>query len=490
MSATPTPAVDAREAATPADAAPAMVAALGRFAHRLDLEAVPAGVRSQAKLCILDTMGCVASGSDEEDAMAALRVERETSLLGEASVVCSDIKLSAEAATRVNAFMGDIFELNDFIGGHASIGNVTAAVALAEAVGASGKELLEAVIAGIEVTARVYSGFYAKMKPYTEVGMVPIGIPASFGAAAAAARLLKLDERGTIQALAIAGALAGWNPAEVFFGEGGSIKPMVLGAQPGSTGILAARYARAGLSGPPGILESKVGYFATVSRGVDRDAVLGHRWYLAEPRRKLHSCCAYIHSMVESMGSLRRAGGAIADAAEIRISVPAYLIPAVSKERAPQNATETRFNARYCAALAAVEADTIRIEHSRDFRAYLARPDITDTMARIRIVPDPALTHFFQSRVTLLDRRGTATGRAECQAPKGAPANPMSDADVTDKFRDLASPHMGQSALEEYIARIAALEHARSSEWVATAFNPGPHHSARFRADTHRAPDR
>lgn len=455
----------------PTAAGPAMISALGRFAHRLDLEAVPAPVRTQAKLCILDTIGCIVSGSGEEDAMLVLQVERETSTRGESSVLCSEVKLSAEAATRVNAFMGDIFELNDFIGGHASIGNVTAAVALAEAVGASGRELLEAVIAGIEVTARVYSGFYAKMKPYTEVGMVPIGIPASFGVAAAAARLFKLDERCTAHALAIAGALAGWNPAEVFFGEGGSIKPMVLGAQPGSTGIQAARYARRGLTGPLAILESDVGYFATVSRGVDRGAVLDEaRWYLLEPRRKLHSCCAYIHSMVESMASLRRTGAAIGKAAEIRIAVPAYLVPAVSKAEAPRTATETRFNARYCAALAAVEADTIRVEHSRDFRTYLARAEVADVMARIRIVSDPSLTHFFQSSVTLLDVDGTPLGRAECRAPKGAPENPMSDGEVRDKFRDLAARHMDRAALDDYIARIAVLEDAPTSEWVATAF--------------------
>ena len=114
-----------------------------------------------------------------------------------------------EAAARVNAYMGDIFELNDLIGGHASIGNVSALLALAESIGATGGQLVEAVVVGLEVTARVYNGYYPAMKPYDEVGMNPVVFPSSYGVAAGAARLMGLTEAQLGDAMGIAGTLAG-----------------------------------------------------------------------------------------------------------------------------------------------------------------------------------------------------------------------------------------------------------------------------------------
>lgn len=446
-----------------------LISSLGHFAHHVKLATTPELVRTQGKLSILDTVGCVVSGGQDPDALVYLEVEKKMSQSRESLVFCTDIRLNPEAATRVNAFMGDIFELNDILGGHAGISNVTAGIALAEATGATGAELLEAVIAGIEVTTRVYTGFIARMKPFTETGMIPVGIPATFGVAATASRLLRLTEAQTTQAIAIAGALAGWNPAEVFFGNGGSIKPMVIGAWPGSVGILAARYAAAGMSGPERILESKVGYYATVSTGIDYDAVLDRSlWYLSRPKRKMHACCAFIHSSVEAMARLRRERAPLADAHEIRIAIPPQILPAVGKSAVPTTVTETRFSALYCAALAAVEADVIGVEHSFRFQSYLDRADVQDLMKRIRIVADPALPHYYHAIVTLHDKSGAETHRAENHAPKGSPENPMSDDEVRDKFRRLTREQVDGDMLERYIARMDRLENEPGTDWIAS----------------------
>ncbi|MDO8279694.1 MAG: hypothetical protein Q7T63_16410 [Burkholderiaceae bacterium] len=74
------------------------------------------------------------------------------------------------------------------------------------------------------------------------------------------------------------------------------------------------------MSGPEHILESKVGYYATVSTGIDCNAVRDRDlWCLARPKRKMHACCAFIHSSVEAMARLRRDRAPLADAHEIRI---------------------------------------------------------------------------------------------------------------------------------------------------------------------------
>ncbi len=201
---------------------------------------LPESVRQQARLCILDTIGCILAGSRTEEAQLVLACEPES---GDqiATVFGTAHRRGLRAAMRINGYLGDVLELNDLIGGHASIGNVSAALALGESQGSSGALLLEAVVRGIEVTTRVYESVYPSLRRYTDAGLVPVGIPASFGSAAAAAHLLTLDGEQTLHAMAIAGSLAGWCPAEVIFGHGGSVKPMLFGAQPADAGVTAMR---------------------------------------------------------------------------------------------------------------------------------------------------------------------------------------------------------------------------------------------------------
>ena len=92
--------------------------------------------------------------------------------------------------------------------------------------------------------------------------MAPISVANAVGAAAAAARLRPLDAARHQEALAIAAALAGWCPAETMAGPASSLKPFLFGGWPASVGLLAAQYAAAGLTGPPFILESPVGWLA------------------------------------------------------------------------------------------------------------------------------------------------------------------------------------------------------------------------------------
>lgn len=146
---------------------------LARFVTTLDLEHVPDIVRQQAGLCVLDTIGCMLAGADTPEGAMLLDAESASGGGGPlARVIGHTQALPVEAAARVHGYWGDIFELNDLIGGHAGIGNVAAALALVEGCGASGAALTKAVIAGIEVTSRLYASVYPALKPYTDVAMV------------------------------------------------------------------------------------------------------------------------------------------------------------------------------------------------------------------------------------------------------------------------------------------------------------------------------
>lgn len=450
-----------------------LIRGLAAHAYRIRLADVPEAARRQARLCILDTVGAMAAGTRVDDWKPLMQVESADHARPEASVIGQGKKLSVEAAARVNAYMGDIFELNDLIGGHASIGNVSALMALAENLGATGAQLVEAVIVGIEVTARVYYGYYPSMKPYDEVGMNPVTFPSALGIAAGAARLMGLDEQQLGNAMGIAGTLASWCPAEVIFGDGGTVKPMLFGSCAATAGLAGAKYARAGMTGPARLLEGPRGYFVTAARQMYPEAVLDRQtWHLAAPRRKLHAACGYIHSPVDVVAQMRADGARFDQAAEIRVGVTTLTLPAVSKSKPPVSGNDARFHLEYCVALAALGEDVIVPEHSIGFAAQMARPEVRAIMAKIRVVDDPAQKHYHHCAVTLLDSAGRELLRREGKGPKGSPQNPMSDDDVRNKFRRLAGFAMTPAQIDSYLGRLDALENSADWHWLLGAFDP------------------
>src|SRR5690606_6052815 len=124
-------------------------------------------------------------------------------------------------------------------------------------------------------------------KPYPDCGIVAVSIQSSIGAAAAAGLLCKREPGQLQQALAIAGTLSSWGPAEVIFGNGGTIKPVLFGACPADAAVRAVAYARQGLTGPPHLLDSRIGLFATIAHAYDDDVLRDQsHWHLLAPQRK------------------------------------------------------------------------------------------------------------------------------------------------------------------------------------------------------------
>jgi len=446
-----------------------LLADLAAFSTALRLEQIPPEVLHQAKLTIIDTVACMAAGIKDDGAAALIEAETRRSRIPEASVIGLERHVDMQAAIRINGYLGDIFELNDLTSGHAGIAIVSTALAVAEALDRSGRDLLEAIVSGIEVTSRVYSAYYPHMKSYEETGITPPGIPSTIGAAATAARLFRFDETRTAHAMEIAAALAGWCPAEVIFGQGGQVKPMLFGAWPGSVAVQGALYAQAGMDGPGQLLESRIGLYATLAHRFDVQVVTEPgRWYLAHPRRKLHACCGYIHSALDAVVALRAHGVDVCGAAAIEVSMPQYIIPGVSKAGLPRTPTEARFHAEYCLALAMSGVDAITPEHSSLCHRYL--PAMESLMARIRIVADASLSHYHQSVVRGLDADGRELFRQKVLAPKGSPDNPMTDADVRDKFRTLAAPCISSERIAWFLEQIDALEQAQDCDWIIRSF--------------------
>jgi len=441
---------------------------LSNFLATLHPSVVPEEVKTQARLCLLDTIGCMVSGATTDAARRIATAELNANPGKQCSIVGGK-RGGLLSAARINAYQGDIYELNDLIAGHASIGNVAAALAMGQARDVSGETLEMALIAGIETTARVYGAFYPYQKNLEEVGMVSVGLPSAVGSAAACARILDLSPSQTSDALAIAAAWANWCPAEVIFGDGRGAKPMLFGGLPANAGISAALAAEQGISGPPDILSSAMGFFATMATQWTIDPFHSSTWALAHPRRKLHACCGYIHSAYDAALDLRKSEGfAIEEIASVLVEVPAYTVPAIRKDRLPGTANEARFHLQYMLAHALTGLEAVTPATSEAFEAECARPELLALFDRIRVEPGTGLRHYHQSRlsVTLADGREFSVSN---NAPRGSDRNPLADEAILAKFRSLCAPGMGEGRTERLIRLCLGLADLPRIDTLCTA---------------------
>lgn len=394
-----------------------------------------------------------------------LAVEQAAGAAGNVPVLTADACLPVEAAARLHGYWGDIFELNDLIGGHASIGIVPAVLAAAAELGSTGAEAVLATVVGIEVASRIYDAVYPTLKPYTEAGLVTPGLVNAFGAAAAVGRLRGLAADVIEQAMAIAGTMTTWCPAEVIFGAGGTIKPVLFGGLPAAAGLRAVAFAEHGVTGPQRLLDSKLGLFPTLSTAgqwqVDAEPA---RWRLANPRRKLHACCGYIHAALDGVVALRRdLGPDVFSGSRAEIRVPAYILPAVAKSRPPATANEARFHLQYCVALAMAGADVILPEDSIRFGARL--PGVLDVMRTIEVSEGDGLTHYHQCEIVVRREQGPPVVR-RVDGPRGTPQNPLPDDEVRAKAVRLLHGKVRGGDTEGYVERVAGLRTADSLTWL------------------------
>jgi 2-methylcitrate dehydratase PrpD len=263
---------------------------------------------------------------------------------------------------------------------------VPAALAAAEAANASGIAFLRALLHGYEITCRlgeVFRGsqFYHHVHPTALCGV--------FGAASAASIAMGLDRDAMVRALGIAGTQAAglteWRA------DGSWIKRLHPGRS-ASSGVLAARLAREGFTGPATILEGNDGFIRAFSFGekIDPDAMtrgLGAEWRALGTAIKPYPCCRFEHGALDLAIEAHRAG--IAPTAIRGVRIRLYRTDVLSYHRAPKNAVDAQFNVPWGVAVALVRG---RVGLA-DFTEQAIRDESVLSVAqRIEVVEDPEYT--------------------------------------------------------------------------------------------------
>ncbi|WP_137176630.1 MmgE/PrpD family protein [Roseomonas sp. AR75] len=333
-------------------------------------------------------------------------------------------------------------------GYHPGCPTIAAALATAQARGADMQDLLRAIVAGYEVSCRIGVAVQPSHYRYWHT----TGTVGTFGAAVAGAVLLGCDADRIGHAMATAATMAG-GLQQAFRGAGMS-KPLHAG-HAAEAGALAALAAQAGVTGALDVLDGPVGFAAATSedRGKWQKALagLGESQAIAAMTFKNHGCCGHIFAGLDGLRELQRQAGFGADDVEA-IHVGGYGPTKDICDR-PDAATEqeARFSMQYCAA-ALLRLGGVRLAAFAPER--LADPAIRALMPRVTVSLDPELADAYPqkraARVTVRLKDGRALRHFQ-PTRKGDPDLPLSDAELSEKFLELAAPAVGDSTARQVL---------------------------------------
>jgi 2-methylcitrate dehydratase PrpD len=429
---------------------------LARYMVEARNQSLPAPVVRECKHRILDTLAAMVSGARLKPGEMAIRFVRSQGGVPEASVLATDIQTSAINAALANGMFGHADETDDFepvTKAHPGCAVVPAALAMAERERRSGLELLKAVVLGYDLCCRFLMALGPDLVRATHRSAE--GTSATFGSAAAAAALARLDEKGTRYALSYAAQQVSgiWSWArdtehvEKAFDFGG------MGAR---NGVTAALMVQTGFTGVEDVLDGEhnmIEALSTDPKPQEMIAGLGSRFFVTETAIKTFSVGYPIQAPLDAFLTLRRAHDLnVNNVQRVVVRLPEDGARIVDDRSMPD------VNCQYLIAVALLDGNvSFSASHSHE---RMGDPQVRAVKERVQLVADRTLMDPDAPRsglveVTLRDGRKV---RHFTRHPPGTKENPLDAAGVNRKAYDLMAPVLGTQRTEALIKRVHALE--------------------------------
>ncbi len=440
-----------------------VVERIGEYAAALQPEDLDAAVTDYAKRILLDSLACGYGGLDSEPARIVRRSVAELDGGAQATLLGTGTKANAQFAALANGVAIRYQDYNDVYFGPAWTAHpsdtIATVLAAAEWSGRSGRDFLLGMVIAYEVQMRfsdlpVAQNLWHRGWHHTAA--------CSYAAAAGAGRMLGLDGRQIGHAMALSGARSN-TFSEIRHGDIPMDKalsaPIVA-----SQAILYSLLARQGFTGCGTLLEGPYGFGKAVAGGVDVEPLVPQRgdFRIMKIGLKPYPVEGMTPAMVEAAIALRNEHQI--DPGEIEsIRILAHE-EAVAKpswddhKLAPTNKETADHSFYYCVAVGLIAGECTS-EQFTD--AWLRNPAVAKLMAVTTLEAKSELTALFKqgarpAAVEVKTRRGVFS--REVLYPKGDPRNPMSWADVTQKFMKQAEPVLGSTLAQEIVARTNAIE--------------------------------
>jgi 2-methylcitrate dehydratase PrpD len=441
----------------------AFFAHIARWVEALSYDDLPAEARRTSRHAVLDLLGVSIAGSTHELAgilesyleASGLTTDPACGLIGRSE------RASAEGATMFNAAIGHVLDFDDSsdtLGGHPTVVMLPALLALSETRPVSGRDLLTAYAAGIEVGAHIAN--QVNIAHY-ERGWHPTATLGIFGCAAASAKLLGLDAVGIARALSIASAF----PSGLRAHFGTSMKSVQVG-EAARGGLRSALLAQAGVSGNPNGFEHEQGFGVAYNgddgfRQAPFEASDARTWDLIEPGLviKQYPCCASAHPAVDAALDLRHDLSDEAAIEAIRIRLHPRRLRHTNNPQ-PTSPLAGKFSVQYLVATA-LATGAVTLQDFSD--EAMARPEVNRLLSMTHaeaFPPDEYGPDHYAGEVMLTLVDGSTPRRRIEKARGRGTVLALSDSEIVGKFLACVEPVMGATRADAILEAVRSLDTA------------------------------
>ncbi len=417
----------------------------------------------RAKYHILDTIGAILAGARQDVTEIAGRALDRAGCGGDVPVAGQPLRTDMLSAAFLNGAAGHGLELDDgYRAGSVHPGTVIIPAALAAGyrTGCSGEALIKAVVAGYEVMCRLSAACHPRARWRGFHNTSTTGV---FGAATVWGSLQGFDAYRLEHAF---GAAASTASGLFTFLYGGDVKRLHPGIA-AKNGLLAGLLAEEGLQGPPGVLESKEGFFYAYAggdqNGFDYSSIDiltvggGSLWAVNDCYIKPYACCRHIHSVIDGIFEIMDETGLAAGQVQA-VRVGSYKVAASHDLRQWGNFTTAQMSIPFVAATAlhhrAVDLGHFTADHRSD--------ETVNALARkVTVEVDEACEQDYprtRSAIVTIESTDGQTVERRIDEPLGSPANRLDDATLTAKFKQLAAPVIGAGQADAVAEKIWSLE--------------------------------
>lgn len=430
--------------------------ALADYAAGLRYEQIPHEVVERAKDCIIDTVAACVLGSRMPWTQIVIEYARRNSAPGESNVLGTPVKVRAPFACLCNGASAHAFELDALaepsVGMHPSAALGVPALAVGQGRKRSGRQIIEAFVAGFEVLYRIGQATHHSPE---KLGFHAPGVVGVFGTAAVVAKLFEENASQMAHAFGIAGSLS--SGLMEFSKSGGLVKRLHLG-RAAEGGFMAAALARDGYTGPAEVLEGKYGMLNTFCRDASPELLtkdFGTVWHTMKTKLKRYACHANAQVPVTLALELKAKHGITGDdVARITLAVNEKTLShhAILE---PVDLAMAQYSVPFSTALA-LYLDPTDPSVFCDQSVNDAR--IRALSKSVKLEPMNATTGHVSmaSRLTLHLRNGKDVSLAGDNF-KGTPTMPLPRGELLDKFLKLTA-HRDRARAERLFAQLAEAE--------------------------------
>jgi 2-methylcitrate dehydratase PrpD len=423
-----------------------------------------AAVDHEAHRTFMNWLGCAVGAARHEAVDAALAAVNLLQPAAQASVLGRKEKVDMASAALLNGISSHTFDFDDthlktII--HPAGPVASAVLALAEHTKASGRDVIDALVIGIDVSCRVGNAMYPE---HYDRGWHITGSTGTLGAAAACARLLKLD----VQQIAMALGIAASQPVGMREQFGTMTKPFHPGGA-ARAGLMSALLASQGYTASPKALEAPRGMMQTVSTKNDWNEItgeLGQRFEISFNSYKPFACGIVIHPSIDACAQLRAQGVTPEQVERIELKVHSLVLELTGKKE-PQDGLQAKFSVYHGCAAGLTFGHAAEEEFSD---AVVNRADMVALRRKVVAAVDDSINEA-SADVTAVLKDGRRV-HVFVEHAIGSLENPMTDAHLEAKFHGLSDALLGAARTSELISACWAVGDAADVTALLTLATP------------------